>query len=402
MRSFWINSYFVVGWSILAGLVFLRSYFFAHYLLDADLGGLILLQSAALFGSFYHLGIINGGYRVISKGDESDLIWISRLNALPLYFAIITGIILLLGSLFFSFNLILALGLVVFSTLTSFSNWQQNVSIALGKRLPMVKVLLISICLSICVFFYFLDESIVAIWTSLLVYPLTASVFLVFVNYQERVFSPIRLIDLTGFKSLFKIGFYPFLVGVIMISQNHAEKWLIKSWLGVDVLGTMFIFYLFINLWKIVPKALNNIFFPSGVRYWTQGNTKMYRINSRKYLALLVTYNLLIMFFSLVLFEDILVSMFRHRDINYNFIRLCLPGFMLVSIYDYIDYTFNIKLVLRPLVVIETIAIFTYLVFLFTQKIYSVDSFLYAFLVYSSSRFICGFLALYKYRYVST
>ena len=136
---------------IVAFLGFLKSFIFIKFLNLESLGMLTIIQTGAMFIGFFQIGLINGGFRIISL-EKTNLI--AKTNNIIFSYIGILSLVLFMTyflNLFFNlftdyftylFILLLGLNLLLF-------NWLTNILIALKKLMLLNKLNLVSSTISV-------------------------------------------------------------------------------------------------------------------------------------------------------------------------------------------------------------------------------------------------------------
>lgn len=243
----------------------LRSYSFIHYFDDYTLGVFALFQSSSSMLAMSHFGLLNGGFRLLSTDDEHLQCSLRSTVSVSLFWLFLliflcAALLRWLGFLNSSelFSEAVALGILMI-----LQNWYTNVLLASGKHLFQSILLFVSQLLSISLFFLF-EEVTAEIGAFVLIFaPLFFNIlFVVRFGRPLKIFT----LDFVLFKRVVSIGVPAFISGLVLSSQGHFEKWFVALTLGRDFLGQLYLFYTFVTLWQIIPKALRNITLPLASR----------------------------------------------------------------------------------------------------------------------------------------
>jgi O-antigen/teichoic acid export membrane protein len=258
-----------------------KSYILMRMLSLSEMGIISFIQSIIVFVSFFQIGLLNGGYRLVSKLDLhlrriNDfifsyifyLLWVAIILVLPIYF------------LFdFSFDLFILIYSIVAGFITIISNWVTNLLIANQKIDFLNKANLISLASSfLCLFLIKISP----LWSGIL-FITSQSFFLVFVGlYLGGYKFRITYLNKRTFKYIFLVGFTPFLINMIGSFFLLFEKWLITADLGINSLGKYYLVGVYSTLFQLVPSALNNLEFPNATRTLGRGMNSLMMLKEFK------------------------------------------------------------------------------------------------------------------------
>lgn len=374
-----IERYKYLAVTILSSLVtFVKSYFFMDLLSKKELGYVALFQSMILIVSFFQIGVIYGGYRLISfsllRQKKANDIIISYLFFLFLFFSAS----ILIVNFFFPINWFWTAGLVV-GLLSLWGNWISNMHIALGRTNKLSLITLISIILSFTAVPLLYTHPIIGAVALIALQP----IFLVLFSYilNKDFGFKIDFKNKLYFRLILKLGFIPFLTGVMHYVNLQIERWIIGFDLGIAALGEYYLVFLYVNLFAVIPAALGALNFPKFMKSLSQKDNKKGLLEIFKvYFIEIILYLILIGVGTFFIMPK-LIEIFLPAHINgVKYVQIVFYGLVIFTLTDPISYIINAKLHYKQLLSIYIIALAVSIVsysFLYFNKLGSLVNYSY-------------------------
>lgn len=230
-----------------------------------DIGFISLFQSIITIISFLQIGLLNGGYRIISRSDTA----LKRINnfvySYHIFFLILILTVIVPLSYYFNFttDLFLIFYAVLIGILSILSNWNTNILLAQQKIHLLNKLSLGSLAASFLALFL-MNYS--AIWAGLLMTTFQIVVFVIASSIAGDYRFKLVKLDKRTFIYLMRVGFVPYLIGIIGTLFVILEKWVITSDMGVESLGEYYLVGIYSVFFLLAPSALNNLLFPAALK----------------------------------------------------------------------------------------------------------------------------------------
>lgn len=348
-----VNYYYLIVNVGLSAFSFLRSFVFMRYLDLRELGVISLVQTIFMFIGLLQMGLLNGGYRIVSLGKKDEMdktnntIYTYLLTLIPI------GLVFCFLSSYFQWikdlSLILLLISVVFGIFTLLNNWYQNMLIGEQKLSEVnlsnvVSYSLSALMLPLAFLFGF--------WGAMLVIMIQPVVFVGLSMIRNRELCPTRLLyDIKYIRYILSFGFIPFLGGIFTILYLQLERWSINQVLGVEALGSFYLVFLYVSLYQLVPNSLNSIFFPKGVKSYAEKRYYDFKRIIKYYYLAILGYGVLIAIITLLFLEPFVAIVFPNHLPGVSYVFIILPGLILMSLVDPIGLILNSAVILRPMLV---------------------------------------------------
>lgn len=363
-----VNYYYVlvnVGLSVFS---FLRSFVFMRYLDLRELGIISLVQTIFMFIGLLQMGLLNGGYRIVSLGKQEEIGKTN--NTIYSYLALLLPIGVAFCFLSYHFHwieditLTLLLISVVFGIFTLLNNWYQNMLIGEQKLSEVNLANIVSYSLSALMLplaFVF------GFWGAMCVIMIQPLVFVGIGMLRNKELIPTEFsLDKKYIKYILSFGFIPFLGGIFSIIYLQVERWSIDQVLGVEALGSFYLVFLYVSLYQLVPTSLNSIFFPKGVKSYAEKRYIDFKRVLRYYYLALVGYGLIISIITLLFLEPVVSVVFPKHLPGVSYVYIILPGLIMMSFIEPIGLILNSSVILKPMLVASSSnLVFNVLVFIF-------------------------------------
>lgn len=257
----------------------------------AGLGLIALVQSVIMFGGMLHFGLLNGGYRLLCHAGPAyrqrivDLAY----TVFAILLALFALCALVAAILVEGLELRIAAGLTgVGAIATLVRAWMINEMAALGA-LKSVNILnAVSIAASLAVLAFLPSAPVLIGILSIVLQP---AVFVAMAYASGRATRPIKLARSKRLAGLvLRAGLLVFLTGFALQLNMQMERWYVGSYLGLESLGRLYLAFLFITLFQMVPTLLDQVFLPIIVKNRDASNPGLVRRELRLLLAIYVLY----------------------------------------------------------------------------------------------------------------
>lgn len=348
-----VNIYYIIVNIGLSVFSFLRSFVFMRYLDLKELGVISLVQTIFMFIGLLQMGLLNGGYRIVSLGKREELektnntifSYIVILLPIGLFFCFISNFYHWIDDL----SLILLLISVVFGIFTLLNNWFQNMLIGEQKLSEVNLVNIISYTLSALLlpftFFY-------GFWGAMSVIMIQPLAFVGIGMLRNTELRPTDFFfNYKYIRYILNFGFIPFLSGIFSIIYLQVERWSINGVLGVESLGIFYLVFLYVSLYQLVPASVNSIFFPKGVKSYSNKRFGDFKRILRYYYLILILYAIFITILTLLFLEPVVSVIFPRHLIGVTFVSIILPGLIMMSLTEPIGLILNSSVILKPMLI---------------------------------------------------
>lgn len=344
---------------------FLKAFVFMTYFNFTELGIITLLNTTIMLISLFQLGLLNGGYRIYSLGNSKDNENIN--NTINTYFLILASAILMyvLSSYAFQFeiNLLYVIigGFTGISTLSR--NWLTNMLIAKSqlRDLNVLNVLTngISVLFLISVPFF----GFIGALTVIVVPPL---LFLTIAMIKFKELRPTALsFRIKHIRFILISGFIPFLAGILDQINIQVQNWSIKWVLTEEFLGKFYLVPLYIILFMLLPKSLNNLFFPKVMQLYNQREYGALRVHLRKYYISLFLYLIPAVILTLYVMKPFVGWAFPKHLIGVKYVYIILPGMVAILLSAPIGLIYNASIKLKPMLLTYSLTVLINAVFIY-------------------------------------
>lgn len=339
--------FFVVVNIFTAALGFIRSFAFMKFLGFEELGLITMVNTTASLLSLFQIGLINGGYRIIALGHEKA---IEKTNNNILSFLIvvsggvfiITAILILLGIIKDYATALISISIGV---LFLFNNWFTNRLIGSGKLQKLnyansVSAIISLLCL-ILVYYYGFVGALICLFAQ----PMFFMLLSIDKTFKFTKFE----IEISHLRYILSFGFIPFLSGIFFLVYSQIERWSISLLLGNEELGKMYLFFIIVTLWVLIPNSILNILYPKAIKYYADQDKERFHKTIRDNLKIILLYNI-IGIISIILFLSSIISLLFPKHLPYVYlVYLAIPGLISRQFVDPISLFFNSVICLKPL-----------------------------------------------------
>jgi O-antigen/teichoic acid export membrane protein len=385
-----------------AFLGFVRSFAFMKFFDFKELGIVTLVSTAASLIGMFQIGLINGGYRIIALRDSDSNIKVNNVvfsyfGILALLLAAFSVFVYILG---FYTNWFILLIINVMGICMLLTNWLTNTLIGASefKRLNVansISAFASLLCLLLAYYF-----GLYGALLSLLIQPILF-VSVVFLTDNKEIPTKFDL-DFTYIKYILTFGFIPYLSGIFFLLYMQIERWSVNAFLGPEALGKMYLVFLTITLWVLVPTSINSLFFPKSVKLYSDNQLAKLDKLIKKYFLILVFYSVLCSVLMLLFFSPLVKYVFPNHLPYVKLVFIVLPGLILRILCDPIGLLLNSMVKLKPILFSDLVGILFYITTVsilgFTNN-FSLENILICYVLYNLIKLIyliCSYLLIKK------
>lgn len=349
------NYYYILVNIGLSAFSFLRSFVFMRFLDLKELGIISLVQTIIMFMGLMQIGLMNGGYRIISLGKQEDQEKTN--NSIYSYISVLLPICLVICLLFKRFNIITELSpsllflSIIFGVLTLLHNWYNNVLIGEQKLSEVNLVNITSYTASLMLLplacYY-------GFWGGIIVIIIQPLSYVIISLCRNRELLPTKFyLKFEYIRYILSFGFIPFLGGIFLSIYMQVERWSITEVLGVEALGGFYLVFLYVSLYQLVPASLNSIFFPKGVKAYSEKRFNDFSTIIRYYVLVLLFYGVVIFLITFFFLEPFVQFVFPKHIPGVELVYIILPGLILQSLSEPIGLILNSSVILRPMLIVN-------------------------------------------------
>ena len=350
------NYYYIIINVGLSAFSFLRSFVFMRYLDLRELGIISLVQTIFMFIGLLQIGLLNGGYRIVSLGKEEEMEKTN--NTIYSYLAILLPIGLLFCFLSSCYNwikeltLVLLLISVIFGVFSLLNNWYHNMLIGEQKLIELNMLNIVSYVLSALLLPL---AYLLGFWGAMFVIMIQPLAFVGIGMVRNKEMRPTDFFfDIKYVKYILSFGFIPFLGGIFSVLYLQVERWSINQVLGVEALGSFYLVFLYVSLYQLVPNSLNAIFFPKGVKSYADKQYIDFNNIIKYYFLTIVGYGVLITIVTFLFLRPIVAFVFPNHLLGVSFVYIILPGLIMMSLYAPIGLILNSSVILKPMLIADS------------------------------------------------
>ena len=321
----------------------------------AGLGLLALVQGVILFSGLMHFGLLNGGYRLLCSAGERTKQRIIDLAYTG--FGLIAGVIalgtaafvIMSDSLYGDIAALAAIGGIA----TLLRSWMMNEMVAAGRFGSANLINGISMAASLGVLAMLLpgwsdaakaDGAGVAV-LSIVIQPV---LFAALALLSGAVMRPkaIRFSKRLA-KVVFGAGFILFLTGIAIQAMSLLERAYVSAELGLEPLGRLYLAFLFLTLFQMVPNLVQQVFLPAIVAHWKARNAQGVAREMRQFFGLTLAYCAAAALALWLLAEPFLALFLPAYAGDLHWVYLLTPGLIAFAISAPFALSFNVVIQYR-------------------------------------------------------
>ena len=355
-----VNYYYVLVNIGLSAFSFIRSFVFMRVLDLKELGIISLVQTIFMFIGLLQMGLLNGGYRIVSLGKRDELekinnsIYSYLLILLPIgfIFSVLSSVYGWIDELSF----LLLIISVVFGVFTLLNTWTHNVLIGEQK---LAEVNLINIISYTAAALLLPIAFLIGFWGGMMVIMAQPLVFVVMAVLRNKELLPTKFFfDIKYVKYILSFGFIPFWGGIFLSIYLQVERWSITEVLGVEALGGFYLVFLYVSLFQLIPTSINAIFFPKGVKAYSEKKYTDFKSLLKYYFLALVGYGIAIAIVTFLFLEPVVSVVFPQHIPGVVLVYIILPGLILQSLSEPVGLILNSTVILRPMLIVNMLNMF--------------------------------------------
>lgn len=310
-----------------------RSYAALRLLDDQMLGLVTLFQTVMLFIGMLQFGILQGGFRLQCDRDAGENALIntavfSFIGALGLGLTALS----LVSMPFLPETIppVVLLAAVVAGVATLARSWVNNQHVAAADLDGLNRLTLATSVASLLPLIALPWAPLTAVLVSMLLQPL---LFVWFGLSRRRDYRPDRFhIDPALFRRMLGIGFALFMSGMLVQLNMLAERSFVTAIFGIGGLGRLFLAYIFITLFQLVPTSLDSIFLPGVVSSFRAGDAKGIARQMWAFLAIAFLYCAVTALAVAFLADPVVALLLPNRTGDMAYVRAMLPGLLAITL----------------------------------------------------------------------
>lgn len=335
------------------GLALGRGVIFMFALDFADLGFVALVQAAITFVGMLHFGVLNGGYRLLCHAGPRTR---QRLVDLAYTgFATITAGLSLAG-----LALAWALGDLVIAQIAAFSvlggvatlmrSWMMNEMVA-GQRLSAANAInASSTALSMAPLLWLispnppLSPALIAV-SAIVAQPLIFAV-LAFASgavLRPRAWATSRWLG----RIVMRAGFSLFAAGLALQMIPLLERAYVSRILGLEALGHLYLAFLFVTLFQMVPNLVQQVYLAPVVERWRAGDAAAIRQELRRLLWVLIAYCGAVTAALALVAQPLVTLILPQHAADLRWVYALAPGLMVFALSGPFSLSYNVMIEYR-------------------------------------------------------
>lgn len=329
--------------NVAVNLLMLGRSYAAMRVLDAgDLGIVTLFQTVMLVIGLLHFGMLQGGFRLQCDRDpQLDANVNATAYACFALVGLVTVAIALAGALALpqGMSAAILLAATVAGLATLLRSWITNQHIAAARLPALNRITLLTTLGSLLPLLAIPVAPLEALLASFLLQPF---LFVLAGLVRNRDFRPARLhLDWRLLRRMIAVGFALFLTGLLVHANMVMERSFVTATFGLEGLGRLFLAYLFVTLFQLVPSSLDGVFLPRIVASSQAGNAPDVSRQLRLYLFVSLGYCAIAAAGMYLLAEPLVDLLLPDRSGDLVYAKLLLPGLLLFTLASPLALTFN-------------------------------------------------------------
>ncbi|MDJ0978410.1 MAG: hypothetical protein QNI87_07725 [Erythrobacter sp.] len=314
----------------------------------ADLGLVALVQAAVTFTGLLHFGLLNGGYRLLCHAGARTQQRIIDL-AYTAFAGIAAGVSLAALGLALTLEdavLRAVAGLAAIGGVaTLLRAWIMNELVARQRLRAANRINAVSIAASLAVLALLLPgasplaPALIAVG-AIVVQPVLFAALALATGAAMRPRSlraPRRLARI-----IFKAGFVLFLTGLAIQFMTLVERAYVSGELGLEPLGRLYLSFLFLTLFQMVPNLVQQVFLPAMVRHWKARDASAVSRELRALLGLTAAYCLAAALALWIAAEPLLTIILPDYVPDLRWVYILTPGLIAFALSGPFALTFNV------------------------------------------------------------
>ena len=346
MRAFMNTRAAFVGIGLAVNLlVLVRGVILMTALDYGDLGLVALVQGGILFAGMLHFGLLNGGYRLLChlRGHARQrVVDLAYTGFLAIGAAILLAAIVIALAVERPDHRMVALLGAAGGIATLLRTWMMNEMVAGGRLASAnwINALAIAASLGLLALLPFAPAPVAV--ASIVLQPV---LFAMLAPLSRAVLRPRALrFSKRLARVVFRAGFPLFLTGIAMQFNTFAERSYVTAELGLDALGRLYLAFLFLGLFQMVPNLVQQVYLPEIVRAWNARESGRIARESRMLLGWLAAYCTLAGLALWLLAEPLLALVLPRYVPDLRWVYLLAPGLAAFALSTPFALIFNVTI----------------------------------------------------------
>jgi len=339
---------FVVVNVVVNMVLLLRSYVTMQVLDYRGLGVAALLQTVILLIGTFQLGFLNGGFRLVCAAEGRELERIN--NLIYTYFGLLLCLSLTVGAVLLvqldgaDADLVALLG-ISGGVLTLVRTWMTNRMVAAGTFVLLNTINFFSAVASLAALLFISVNPLAACLAAVVAQP---ALFVLAAAVTDRGQLPTG-IETGGplVKSVLRAGFVLFLTGIFTQLNTLFERWYVTAELGVEALGHLYLAFLFVTLFQLVPTSLDQLYLPSIVRANNDGDRGGVSRGIRQFFLVVLAYCVMVALALQLAAAPIIELILPEYISDLRYVYLLASGLILFALAGPFAVAFNVVIQYR-------------------------------------------------------
>jgi hypothetical protein len=379
---------FVIVTVINSAISFGKSYLFMDLLNKDSLGYLAIFQSVIVIVSFFQIGVLHGGYRIISFSVERKNFTNAVVSNFLLFLSFLSVCCLIFYSSIWEFSWFIVTAVFV-GLISLWASWFTNLYLGLGKSKQLSNMIFFSIIFSLFFIPFLYWYGIFGAVLIISMQPLSFVILSLVLNKDFRFSYDLK--SLFKIKMLANYGFIPFLTGVLYLANMQLERFVIGADLGVTSLGDYYLVFVYTSIFMVGPSALGMLNFPPLMKELRSNKNKSFFSVFKVYYIELLAYISLVILLTLFVLPSIIEVYLPSHIQGIKYVNIIFIGLILYCLIDPISFLINARLDYKQLITIYIYAIIISLAsyaFIFYSRIGSLIYYSYVNLLFFISLFL--------------
>ena len=115
----------------------------------------------------------------------------------------------------------------------------------------------------------------------------------------------------------------------------------------------------------LIPKSLNNLFFPKAMRLYNQKEYPKLRIHLKKYYISLLSYIIPVVLLTIYVMKPVIAFFFPEHLIGIRYVHIVLPGMLAILLSAPIGLIYNASIKLMPMLLAYAFSVFINIIFIY-------------------------------------
>ncbi|KAA2245351.1 hypothetical protein F0L74_05150 [Chitinophaga agrisoli] len=324
------------------------------YLDFYDLGLIGIVQILIMIMSMLQLGMVTGGYKAYSILQENFDIN----NTITSYVMVMLGIslpILILTTHSGSTPAYIAVFGILIGALSLYNNWLTCMMLAKGDIKPLNTINLISASASFitlpAIVFWKLHGVLLGTATAPILFCITAMIKVPYLRPFRFTLSRAMI------RKLLYYGFVPYLTSTFLYINIQIERWAIVKVMGVEELGRLSLCVIISAAFMIVPNSVSNLYFPTAMRTFAEGDFQQFRLVIRRYTLVIAAYGVAFVTATALLVRILVPFFFPKHVPQIHLVYWMLPSLFFMGFNTIPIIIFNAAFKYRAIITVNIIGL---------------------------------------------